>query len=300
MTAARTFQVLGCEVSIATACPEIAGRLDYVVVSAVQQYPVSRRVAYQVDREDDGYLVRENGNVWYRDGSADRVLIELFRRMHAIVYGQMHGRLRLHAGCGSYQGKLFLTAGPKGVGKSTLMARLVFEGFSVSGDEMVFGLGREVIALPRRFHLKAPALDLLPQVAAVADRLPFVMGEGGQKIVAFDPTDAGLPWAIGPGGPVAIFFLQPNHGGTTTVQACPKLAMIQRLMSQSLFDGREAGAWIQALGTLVRAADCYTLHMGDLSMAARLMQTTLNATVAPRWSAEPDGKEDPWQKMRVN
>jgi hypothetical protein len=274
---ARTFQVLACQVSISTACCEIADRLDYVAVRAVQQYPLSRQVAYRVERTDDGYLVWENEDVSYRDGSADRVLIELFRRMHAAVYGQMTGCPRLHAACGGYEGTLFLAAGPKGVGKSTLMTRLLFEGFTVFGDEIVLGLGREVIALPRRFHLKTPALDLLPQVAAVADRLPFVMGDGGHKIIAFDPTDAGLPWDIRPGRPAAIFFLQPNHEGATTVESCPKVAMIQSLMTQSALDGDDGGAWIRSLGTLVRGAECHTLRVGDLSTAALVMRDTLKA-----------------------
>ncbi len=273
----RTFQVLACEVSIATACREIADRLDYVSVRAEQQYPLSGRVAFRVERDDDAYLLWENGDVSLRDGSADRVVIELFRRMHSVVYGQMAGSPRLHAGSGVYQDMLFLAAGPKGVGKSTLMTRLLFEGFTVFGDEMVLGLGDEVIALPRRFHIKAPALPLLPQVAAVADRLPFVIGDAGYRIMAFDPTDAGLPWAIRPGRPAAIFFLQPNHQGVTTVEPCAKVAMIQSLMTQSTLDGDNGSAWIRSLGTLVRGAECYTLRVGDLASAARVMRETLQS-----------------------
>ena len=184
MIGTRHFQVLACEVSLETTCPEIAARLEYVTAGAVQEYPVSRRVAYGIDRAGEEYLLREDGDACYRNDCADRVVIELFRRMHGVVYGQMRGRLRLHAGCAEYQGRAFLAVGPKGAGKSTLMARLVFEGFSVSGDEMVFVLGREVTALPRRFHLKPPAIGLLPQVAALADRLPFVLGDDGRKIIA--------------------------------------------------------------------------------------------------------------------
>lgn len=277
MIHARTFQVLACEVSIATTCREIADKLDYVAVRAEQQYPLSRRVAYQIDRDDDTFLIRENDEVCFDDGSADRILIELFRRMHAVVYGQMAGCPRLHAGSGMCEGTLFLAAGPKGVGKSTLMTRLLFEGFTVFGDEMVLGLGDEVIALPRRFHLKAPALGLLPQVAAVADGLPFVMGDSGHKIIAFDPIDAGLPWAIRPGRPAAIFFLQPNHNGMTTVEPCSKVTMIQSLMTQSALDGDDGSSWIRSLGTLVRGAECHTLRVGNLSSAAGLLRDTLQA-----------------------
>ena len=286
MIHARTFQVLACEISIATTCPDIAEKLDYVAVGATQQYPVSRQIAYRVERTDDQYLVWEDEDVWFRDGSADRVLIELFRRMYAVVYAEMRGCPRLHAGCGGYQGRLFLAAGPKGVGKSTLMSRLLFEGFTVFGDEIVLGLGREVIALPRRFHLKAPGLDLLPQVAALAARLPFVMGDGGHKIIAFDPTDAGFPWAIRPGKPEAIFFLQPNHGGPTTVEPCPKVTMIQSLMTQSALDGDDGGAWIRSLGTLVSGAECYNLRVGNLSTSALVMGAALKSGGTGELSAQ--------------
>ncbi len=71
----------------------------------MQQYPLSRQVAHLVERTDDDYLVWENEDVWFRDGSADRVLIELFRRLYAVVYAQMSGCPRLHAGCGGYRGE---------------------------------------------------------------------------------------------------------------------------------------------------------------------------------------------------
>jgi hypothetical protein len=287
MSYARTFQVLACEVSLATGCDDLAGKLDYVTVDAVQWFPRSRRVAYDVERTDDSYLVREDGDVCHRAGSADEAVIALFHRMHAATYREMAGCPRLHAGCGAYAGAMFLAAGPKGAGKSTLMAKLVFEGFEVFGDEMVLGLGREVIALPRRFHLKPPALDLLPEVAAVADRLPFVLGDTGLKILAFDPTDAGRPWTIRPGTPAAIFFLEPNHAGPTTIEPCAKVVMTRLLMTQSALDGADAAAWIRSIGALVRAADCYRLHVGDLSTAASLMQATLSTAATASHPTRP-------------
>lgn len=279
MIHARTFQVLACEFSIATACDEIADRLDYVSVSATQHYPVSRQVAYRIELTEAEYLLWEDGRVWFRDGSADRVLIELFRRVYAMVYAEMRGCPRLHAGCGEYQGRLFLAAGAKGAGKSTLMTRLLFDGFTVFGDEVVLGLGREVIALPRRFHLKSPGLNLLPEVAVMADRLPFVMGDTGHKIMAFDPTDAGFPWTIRRGRPEAIFFLHPNHGGATLVEPCSQVDMIQALMTQSALDEEDGVKWIRSIGALVRDAECYNLRVGDLSTAALVVGTTLKAAV---------------------
>jgi hypothetical protein len=238
-------------------------------------------VTFHVDRDETAYVVREDERAFYRDGSADRVVIELFRRMHAVIYDEMSGCPRLHAASGMYEGMPFLAVGPKGAGKSTLMTRLLFEGFTVFGDEMVLGLGDEVIALPRRFHVKSPALALLPEVAAIAGRLPSVMSDAGYRILAFDPTDAGFPWAIRPARPGAIFFLEPNHGGTTTVAPSPKVAMIQALMTQSTLDGDDSGAWIRSLGTLVRGAECFTLRVGDLTAAVRVIRETLRAVGAP-------------------
>jgi hypothetical protein len=205
-------------------------------------------------------------------------MIELFRRLYAVVYAEMSRSLRLHAGCGAHQGRLFLAAGPKGAGKSTLMTRLLFDGFTVFGDEIVLGRGREVIALPRRFHLKSRGLGLLPEVGRVIDRLPFVLSDGGYKIIAFDPTDVGLPWVIRPGTPAAIFFLQPNHDGATLVEPCSKIDMIQALMTQSVLDGDDGAAWIRSIGMLVRGAECYNLRIGSLSSAAAAMEAALKAT----------------------
>jgi hypothetical protein len=252
-----------------------------LAVKARQHYPVSREIRYRVERDEAEYLVWEDDRPWHRDGSADRVLIELFRRVYAMVYAGMPGCPRLHAGSAAYHGRVFLAVGAKGAGKSTLMTRLLFDGVEVFGDEMVLGLGHDVIALPRRFHLKAPGLNLLPGVAAIADRLPFVMADAGHKIIAFDPTEAGRPWTIRRGRPEAIFFLEANHGGRTELAPCPKVDMIQALMTQSLLDGQDGGAWIRALGTLVRGAECYNLRIGDLSSATAMMKRALQQAVPP-------------------
>jgi hypothetical protein len=55
--------------------------------------------------------------------------------------------------------------------------------------------------------------------------------------------------------------------------------MIQSLMTQSALDGDDGRGWIRALGTLVRGAECYTLRIGDLSSAARVMRETLQSAV---------------------
>lgn len=279
MSHTRTFQVLACEISLATTCGEIAEKFDYVSVNATQDYPLLRQVAYRVAREDEEYVLWENGEVWCRDGNADRIVIELFRRLYAVVYAEMSGCPRLHAGSGEYQGRLFLAVGPKGAGKSTLMTRLLFDGLTIFGDEVVLGLGREVIALPRRFHLRSPGLRLLPEAAALADGLPFVMSDAGHKIFAFDPTDAGLPWTIRRGKPEAIFFLHPNHAGGTLVEPCSQVDMIQALMTESALDVDDGAAWIRSIGMLVRDAECYNLRVGELSTAASVIATTLTAAV---------------------
>lgn len=274
MSYARTFQVLACEISLATGCDELADRLDYVTVDAVQQYAPTRRVTYDVERTDDSYLVREDGDVCCRAGSADEAVIGVYRRMHAAVYREMGNCPRLHAACGAYEGQVFLAAGPKGAGKSTLMTRLFFDGFDAFGDEMVLGVGDGIIALPRRFHLKSPGPDLLPEVAAIADRLPFVIGDGGVKILAFAPTNAARPWTIRPDTPSAIFFLEPNHSGPTTIEPCSRVEMTQRLMTQSMLEG-DGAAWIRSIGALVRRASCYSLRTGSLATAASLMKQAL-------------------------
>ncbi len=62
--------------------------------------------------------------------------------------------------------------------------------------------------------------------------------------------------------------------------------MIQALMTQSVLDGDDGGAWIRSLGTLVRGAECYNLRVGDLSTAARVMGATLKAAVTCERGAE--------------
>jgi len=74
--------------------------------------------------------------------------------------------VKIHAACGSIQGRRFLVAGDKGAGKTTLITRFFFEGVAVHGDERVLLREQKVIPLPRKFHLKEGTVPLIPQLVS--------------------------------------------------------------------------------------------------------------------------------------
>ena len=86
----------------------------------------------------------------------------LFWRMHELALAALPEFTRIHAGCATWGGRRFVAAGPPRSGKSTLMARLLYEGFHVHCDDLILLQGGEVLPYPRRFFLRRAGAALIP------------------------------------------------------------------------------------------------------------------------------------------
>ena len=108
------------------------------------------------------------------------------------------------------------------------------------------------------------------------DSLPFNMTSYGQKMYSFTPLDAGYGWKIDEGEVRAIFYLVPNHGGESRIEACPKFMMVHRVMSMSFLSETADHMKINQLCSMIDRADCYVLQVGDLEGAVSALQEKMS------------------------
>lgn len=265
-------RLLACEFRLDVDCQQLLALLDSRVQHAAQRYPVSRRHQLEVCRTDGGYRVCENGQDGYLQGTAHAVANTLLWRMNELALDALAEFTRIHAGCASWGGKRFLAAGAPQAGKSTLVTCLLYEGFAVHSDDMVLLRGNEVLPYPRRFGIRPPTVELIPQLARLA--------AGRSWGLALDPSELGFDWRIEPAPVDAVFFLEPNHGGATRLDACPKYVMAERVMSQSSLPAGGARSWIGDVCTMLERADCHVLRFGELGAAVAVIKDALRGPAA--------------------
>jgi len=186
----------------------------------------------------------------------------------------MKDYVKIHAACGSVDGRRFLLVGEKGAGKTTLITRLLFDGIAAHGDEKILVRGAKVIPTPRKFHLKAGTIPLVPELDSICKSLTSYPGYG-VRTYYFAPSDAGFEWKIRWGPIDAIFYLLPRHGGETRLEVCPKWQMAQNLMLRSSdFDANPEGQMTD-LCSLINRSNNFVIHIGELNGAVKAIREIL-------------------------
>jgi len=279
----RTVQVLACEFRVVTDVEPLVRWLDEVRASAAQDYPVSRWHRLEVRAEAGGFRVREDGG----DGTVRPTLGDagdlVLRRIHELAFDALADYTKVHAGSATWGGRRFLVVGAGRAGKSTLMTRLLYEGFAVEGDEMVLLREGRAIAYPRRFGIRRATLDLVPQLRSLAPEraaTPEPPGSPGFQILALDPVQAGFAWRIRPGVVDDLFFLDGRHRGPTVASPCPTPGAVRRIMAQSSPPRGGKAAWVRDVSATVAGARCHALTVGDLDSAVEALRRSLEAPAA--------------------
>ena len=209
-----------------TDCKHAFRQLGFIAQDARQDFPISKELVYEVFRQDMGYLILKDGLPCETGLDLKSFAYRLQWHIHGHVFEVIGEYTRVHSGCAEHHGNRFLVVGDSGVGKTTLMTRLLYEGFRVHSDELVMIRHGKTVPFPRRFHIKGDSLHLLPQIRPFIDSVPFVENGGGAKIFAFSPSEAGFDWLIEDREVKLVFFVESNHGGQTVVEKCPKYLMV--------------------------------------------------------------------------
>lgn len=243
--------------------------LDRLCQRAEQDYPASEHHRFEVHRADGGYRIVEDGRDEGWEPRAGAVGYVLFQRMHRTALAALGEFTKIHAGCASWKGRRFLVVGAAQSGKTTLMTRLLYEGFTVFGDELVLLRDGQAMAYPRRFGVRPPTVALVPQLSSLAPASTSL------RAFAVDPVVLGFEWRITQGPVAAVFVVEPNHEGVSAVTSCPKHRIAQRIMTQSWAPSGGVRAWIAEVCAMLAVADSYELRLGDLATAVAALKATV-------------------------
>ncbi len=138
---------------IHTESEELARRLAFIVHEAEHSISPIKKVSFEFNARNDVYEIRKDGKISFTSDDLPNSIFHLQWHMHREALRDVAESIRIHAGCGELQGKRFLIIGDKGAGKTTLMVRLLFEGFRAISDELVLVRETKVMPFPRRFHI---------------------------------------------------------------------------------------------------------------------------------------------------
>lgn len=269
------YHILGIRVAIVTDCEILLRRLRHLKVSAKQDTPFSGDILIEVLKRNGRYVIEEAGETLISSVDPEWVTLYVNELINFRLAHHLKGFVRIHAACGSLNGSRFLLVGGKGAGKTTLITRLLFEGMDVEGDERVLLRGREHIALPRKFHLKEGLFGLIPQLDAIRKGLTSYPTSYGGRFCFFDPLDAACPWQIRWGETNTLFYLEPNHGSKTEVEACPGWRMAQELTTQSVDFDTNPEPQMSELCRMVTESNKFVMRLGDLDSAVRFIKERL-------------------------
>jgi hypothetical protein len=272
----RRGHVLTSEFWVSVDGEDAARVLDALPFHAVQDVTATRRHRLEVVREEQGYSIREDGQTREHLFDAESLGSSVQDRIQALALAGMASHAKLHAGCATQRGRGVLFVGPGRSGKTTLMTRLLYEGFAVQGDDTVVLRDGCAMAVPRRFRVRRGTLALVPQLSSRAPAWALEGPPNGYHVVAVDPVDLGFTWRIGPVPVEVVFFLVPGHGSPSRAIPYPRYRMASLIMSESVPPAEGARAWIREIAMLVGRAQCYVLELGELDSAV----TVVNAALA--------------------
>ncbi|MFC1489399.1 hypothetical protein ACFL6B_06095 [Thermodesulfobacteriota bacterium] len=183
--------------------------------------------------------------------------------------------LTIHSGCATINNKRFILVGDKGVGKTTLLCKLLFSGEMVHSDEYVILDDSQIIPFPRKFLIKEGTLKFIPELFNICKNLRSYPSSFNGFYFFFDPTDGGYNWEITSKRMDAIFHLEPNHGEETRVESIPKWQMVEKVMLQIDNFSSEPGLQIKNLSRVVNECECFNLYLGDLDQAVKIIKEKL-------------------------
>jgi len=196
------------------------------------------------------------------------------------VVEETSNRLLLHAAAAERDGEVVVLAGPRGAGKSTLVAALVRAGFRYVTDETV---AVEPSTLTIEPYPKPVALDhgseaLLPDLHPEFESAP---GTTAQRLVS--PRGIRSDAVASSGGVPSIVIL-PSHRPTHATAAHPitRAEAAVALATHSFnFSSFGPGA-LGVVAAVVRRSRCYRLDVGTLDSACRLVTDLLRPAMVAR------------------
>jgi hypothetical protein len=201
------------------------------------------------------------------EGSLESILAGVFGLLSKLLATEARTDPMLHAATASIGDARFVFIAEKASGKTTLILKLIEEGFAVEGDEHVVLRSGGAIPRPRRLHVKESSIALVPALASAIVASPLTTEWTGTRIFACMPSIGGRPWRIACGPIHHVVFLEPNFGGSSIMTPLTRDEAFARLMESAFMPEIERGAAAARLRMLCIGARCWRMQMGDPIMA---------------------------------
>jgi hypothetical protein len=265
------FQLLCSEITIVYDDPGLQLLLSYIALNARQNIPITAQWSYQV-RGTGPYEIYEEGDLFDQTNSLSDVQFHIYQRSYRRILDRYitAGWIALHAGIVQVAGQRMLLMGDKGAGKTTLTSRLLTSGHAVEGDEIALVRRDDVMACPRRLHIKPGIEKNVPALAPHLANLPTSISSG-VTIRALDPTVAGYAWNIISGPLDKIIYIAPNHGGETTLEPLSTFNVLQRLLENYLGWG-QSKKQVRNYAMQLSRRDSFQLNLGNAESAVTLLE----------------------------
>jgi hypothetical protein len=268
-------QLLSCEFEIRTNSLELLDRVCCLAPRVQQEYSISQRSAISITWTGEEFRISNGDGVEDYELSTTTVIEQIFKRMHRLALANLPDHIRLRAVTGIQAGRVFLIAGPKHSGKTTLAVSLLLAGYDVCGDELALVLDGQAVAFPRKFLVRGDCLELLPQLKTYQEFTDSASHSARDTLIAIDPTGLGKPWHLMPLDVSAFFLLEPNYGARTTIQPCGKLEILRHIIPQCTPPSSRRANWIGDMSRTVDNTDTFVLRFGELNSAVLAIKEIL-------------------------
>jgi hypothetical protein len=266
MTYVDHVRLLSCEFEIRTNSRELIDMFSAVTQRAEQDVPVVERCTVTVDWTGDEFRIDIGGMEDDFELSVTSALETLYRRLHSRAIAALPDHIRIYAATGMHTGSAFLIIGPERAGKTTLALSLMLEGVDITGDALVLLRDGQALAFPRKFHAHEDSLGRLAKLPL--DRFAGAISNPQEgRIVALDPLEFGKPWRIMPAAVSAVFYIEPNFDGRSTLRRSGKVEMIHRVLPHCAPPMSSRRDWLGDLCATVDRAETFLIELGDLQSA---------------------------------
>ncbi len=215
----------------------------------------------RVERDDRGYEVLDRGDRLAVVTTPRAVLDTVFARVHrrAFELAARRGWVRLHGVVLHLGDARAVVVGASGAGKTTLALAALAAGHDVEGDESLLVHAGEVVAVPRRLHVKPGSEVLVPAAAGWVAAAPCLDGDPPLRLVS--PTAAGRPWRLRD-GPVDHVVVLDRVDGGSSVEAASATEVAPFLVSQTFPTVERRAQVLAEVAGLLRSVGVHRLHAG--------------------------------------
>ena len=239
---------------------------------ALHPFEPRAEIELTVEVRGDRYALLDRGDLAAVLHSPRQVLDATFQRVHrrAFELASLLGWVRFHGAVVRSGSTRLVLAGPSGSGKTTLAAAFLAGGGVVEGEESFLTREGRVLAVPRRWHVRPPTIDLVPPVAWMLDA-PLLEAEPPLRLV--DPSEHGFEWSLVDGPVDAVVLLRPAGSPRPAVDRVDDADVVRSLIEESFPVTETRAAVVQHAATLAFRSLGYAVggHSGDpVQMATNL------------------------------